>query len=377
MGGRSSVPGSARLELLDGVFHIHQEDAVLTAMLSGWQRQQRGRNLQDSTIQNRVLAVRRFIKYTNEYPWNWTAVHVDEWSAALIGEQNSAKSTIRGYQGALRLFCDYLTSEHYEWVSVCVERFGVSPTQVCHEWNTAEHVAEYEGRPERRPLTRKEVQRLLDYADDQVNRAIKQGRKGALTAYRDATIFKLIYGWGLRCNEAAKLDLADLYSNPHAPEFGKFGMVHVRWGKSSKGSAPKRRSVASVMPWAVEALEDYVVNVRPRFGFPDQPALWVTERGGRVRPREIQARFAAYRDALKLPEEHVPHSLRHSYVTHLIEDGADPVFVQHQVGHRYASTTAIYTAVSGNFMNTMLRNVLDKTLGNATNKTLETKEKPS
>lgn len=371
MGVRGPVPGSARLELVDGVFHIHQEDAVLTAMLSGWQRQQRSRNLQESTIRSRVSAVRLFIKYTNEYPWNWTVVHVDEWSAALAGEHNSAKSTVRGYQGALRLFCDYLTSEHYEWVSVCAERFGASPTQICHEWNTTEHAAEYEGRAERRPLTRKEVQRLLDYADDQVNRAIKHGRKGALTAYRDATIFKVIYGWGLRCNEVAKLDLADLYSNPHAPEFGRFGMVHVRWGKSSKGSAPKRRSVASVMPWAVEALEDYVVNVRPRFGFPEQPALWVTERGGRVRPREIQARFATYRDALKFPEEHVPHSLRHSYVTHLIEDGADPVFVQHQVGHRFASTTALYTAVHGDFMNTMLRKVLDKTLGSVINKALK------
>jgi integrase/recombinase XerC len=49
-------------------------------------------------------------------------------------------------------------------------------------------------------------------------------------------------------------------------------------------------------------------------------------------------------------------------VTHLIEDGADPKFVQAQVGHRFASTTAIYTGISGDFMNTMMRKVLDKTL---------------
>lgn len=53
---------------------------------------------------------------------------------------------------------------------------------------------------------------------------------------------------------------------------------------------------------------------------------------------------------------------RHSYVTHLIEDGADPKFVQEQVGHLYASTTAIYTGVSGDFMNTMMRSVLDRAL---------------
>ena len=51
------------------------------------------------------------------------------------------------------------------------------------------------------------------------------------------------------------------------------------------------------MGWAVEAVADYVENVRPRFGCGDHPALWVTERGGRVKPSEINARFVAYRDA--------------------------------------------------------------------------------
>jgi hypothetical protein len=47
----------------------------------------------------------------------------------------------------------------------------------------------------------------------------------------------------------------------------------------------------------VEAVADYAENVRPRFGYADHPALWVTERGSRVRPSEINARFVAYRDA--------------------------------------------------------------------------------
>ena len=88
----------------------------------------------------------------------------------------------------------------------------------------------------------------------------------------------------------------------------------------------------------------------------------MTERGRRVRIREIESRFATYRDALKLPEVHTPHSLRHSYVTHLIEDGVDPKFVQEQVGHVFASTTALYTGISGDFMNTMMRKALDNTL---------------
>jgi integrase/recombinase XerC len=72
--------------------------------------------------------------------------------------------------------------------------------------------------------------------------------------------------------------------------------------------------VASVMGWAVEAVADYVENIRPRFGCGDHPALWVTERGGRVKPSEAD------------------------------------------------SSTAVYTHVSSDFMNTVLRRALGPAL---------------
>jgi site-specific recombinase XerD len=202
------------------------------------------------------------------------------------------------------------------------------------------------------------MQRFLDYADDQVERAARSKRKGTLAAYRDATLFKVMYGWGLRRTETSKLDLADWGRNPSAPEFGRYGMLHVRYGKAKRGQPPRRRNVASVMAWAVEAVGDYAENVRPRFGRDGHPALRVTERGGRVRPAEINARFVAYRDALGLPQALVPHSIRHSYVSHLTEDGVDRRFIQVNVGHETDSSTAIYTHVSDDFMNTALRRAL-------------------
>ncbi|MFF7415412.1 tyrosine-type recombinase/integrase [Streptomyces lydicus] len=359
-------PGSARLLLVDGVSLLHPEDAVFDAMLEGWARQQRGgRRLEPDTIDDRARVVRRFTEFAGEYPWRWTASHMDEWSTHLIAELGRASSTIRNYQGAIRLFCDYITSPYYEWPEQCEARFGTHPIQICHEWNTAAHLLDYEGDPDRRPMTREEIQTFLDYADDRVDEAVRRGRKGAQAAYRDATVFKVIYGWGLRCTETSKLDITDFYRNPKAPELGRFGSMSVRYGKGSKGSGPKRRTVLSVMPWAVECLEDYVVNLRPRYRASNRPALWLTERGGRLQPREIEDRFAEYRDALELDPALTPHCMRHSYVTHLIEDGADPQFVQQQVGHEYASTTAIYTGVSGDFMNTMMRKILDRDLATA------------
>ena len=135
------------------------------------------------------------------------------------------------------------------WLRVggaCEEAFGpgVHPVPICHEWNTIAHLNEYEGNPEARPFTREELQRFLDYADDQVERAVRAKRKGALAAYRDATLFKVIYGWGLRRTETAKLDLADWGRNPAAPEFGRYGMLHVRYGKAKRGQPPRRRNVS-------------------------------------------------------------------------------------------------------------------------------------
>jgi integrase/recombinase XerC len=363
--GKSHPPeGAAQLVLVDGVALLHPEDLVFEAMLEGWSRQQRGgRLILPKTIAGRLSVVRRFSKTVNEYPWQWTAAQVDEWMTDLIAQRGRAKSTIRLYQSALRVFCDYITSPHYGWIAECENRFGTHPVQVCHEWNTAAHLTDYEGRADRRPMTRDEIQRMLDYADDRVEQATRRGRKGALTAYRDATLLKVLYAWGLRCNEACQLDVTDFYQSAKAPELGRYALIHVRYGKRSRGSAPKRRTVHTVMPWAAEALADYLDNVRPRYrDSQDDPAVFLTERGGRLRPREVEERFAEYRDALGLDAALTPHCLRHSFVTHLIEDGADPKFVQEQVGHRFASTTAIYTGVGGDFMNTMMRKALDRAL---------------
>jgi integrase/recombinase XerC len=358
---RVDLAGAAHLELVSGVAQLRPEDSMVEAMLRGWRAQQASRGLREDTIIARERLVRSFVEFTNEYPWRWTPAHVDEWSLSLIGERHLAHSTIRSYQCDLRLFTEFLTDNaRYGWASACEREFGpgVHPAPIVHEWNSIAHLNAYEGNPEARAFTREELQRFIDYADDQVDRAVRAKRKGALTAYRDATLFKVIYGWGLRRTEAARLDVADWGRNPAAPQFGRYGTLHVRYGKAKRGQPPRRRNVASVMAWAVEAVEDYVDNIRPRFGCDDHAALWVTERGGRIKPPEINARFESYRDALKLPKALTPHSFRHSYVSHLTENGVDRRFIQVQVGHECDSSTAIYTHVSDDFMNTMLRKAL-------------------
>jgi len=197
--GRADLAGAADLELVSGVAQLRPEDAMFEAMLSGWRAQQAARGLKDDTVAPRERLIRRFLDFTNEYPWAWSPGHMDEWSLHLTAEQHLAPSTIRSYQCAVRLFTEFLTDSRYGWVPACEREFGPGkhPVPVCHEWNTIAHLNDYEGSPEARPLSREEMQAFLDYADEQVERAARAKRKGALAAYRDATLFKVMYGWGL------------------------------------------------------------------------------------------------------------------------------------------------------------------------------------
>ena len=154
------------------------------------------------------------------------------------------------------------------------------------------------------------------------------------------------------------LERCDLGRNPKAPEFGDLGAITVRWGKASKGGPPRRRRVLTVWPWAVAVLEQYLAEVLPLYGA-THDGLWPTERGGRVDGTNLDVTFARLRNEVGLPAELGPHCLRHSYVTHLLEDGWDPLFVQQQVGHTWAATTAIYTGVSSDYKNRVLRHKLD------------------
>jgi integrase/recombinase XerC len=189
----AEVPGSARLAMVGGVVHLNEEAAVFEAMLDGWSLQQRSRLLADATVAPRLALLRRFVGYADSYPCVWGPDDVEDFTVALMsGEQRLAPSTIRGYHLTLRMFCDYLCDPRYGWVQECRERFGLVPSQPCHEWNTVAHLNDYEGNPARRPFSYDELQVLFDYLDDRVERVARLGRKGALAALRDAQMIKTV-----------------------------------------------------------------------------------------------------------------------------------------------------------------------------------------
>jgi site-specific recombinase XerD len=182
------------------------------------------------------------------------------------------------------------------------------------------------------------------------------GRMGALAAQRDAAMLKTVYAFGLRRREVWGLDLSDLRHNPKAALFGRYGAVFVRWGKASRGCAPKRRTVLTVpeMDWIVPVLPQWVEQIRCMFTPGAVSALWVTERCSRLSRRSVDEAFVTARTAAGLDPSLDLHSLRHSYVTHLIEFDYPEKFVQDQCGHATASTTPIYSGVSDEYRNRLL-----------------------
>lgn len=372
MGTHSREPEGAAPEVLrTGSRVLNEAETVWIAMLRGWAAQQSARNLSATTIETRRAIVVRFRQFADCYPWRWTATTVDEFFLELRALKGAARSTVLGYQNALRMFLEYLTAPAYGWGELCWSRFGDHPAQVFHEWNTARHAQDVMGSPGKRPYTRDELEDLFDCADERVLTIRRAGSKGWIPAFRTATIMKVAYAWGLRRNEVRNLDLVDFATNPQAPQFGEAGIVYVRHGKAMRGSPPKRRSVMTVpeFGWAEQCVRQWIEEVRPLYASPGSTQMWPSERGTKAIAADSLSRgFNEVKRAAGLDEALDFHSLRRSYVTHMVELGYDAFFIQQQVGHAHASTTSIYTGLSPDYRSRVVSDALERTIQAALNR---------
>ena len=346
-----------------GVRPLHMEQALFDAMLAGWRSQQTARYFKAKTIEANESGVRRFVEHVGCWPWEWRSSHADEYFEDLLSRpQRLARSTLRSYQFRLKGFSEYACDRRYPWSVIAEREFGRGPGQLFDGNNLVAHLDEFEGDPRRRPLTVDELELFFAACEARIETARRTGRKGSLQAWRDQALFKVKFGWGLRRREVAMLDLVDFRPHPKLPEFGDFGQLHVRWGKAKRGGGPQRRTVLTVFDWAVEVIDQYLSEVRPAFGASEHPAVFLTERGTRISIAYITQRFAEIRAEAGLDEMLTPHCLRHSYVTHLAESGWAAKFLQDQVGHSHAATTAIYMSVSDDYKDRIVRAAIDDQL---------------
>ena len=159
------------------------------------------------------------------------------------------------------------------------------------------------------------------------------GFDGTPLALRDVALLELLYGSGARISEAVGLDVDAL-------DLGE-GVVRL-FGKGS------RERVVPVGSYARSALEAYLVRARPGLAARGHgsPAVFLNARGGRLSRQSAWAVLRAAADRAGLTSVVSPHTLRHSFATHLLDGGADVRVVQELLGHASVTTTQVYTLVT-------------------------------
>lgn len=157
-------------------------------------------------------------------------------------------------------------------------------------------------------------------------------------ALRDTALLEFLYATGARISEAVGLDVDDLFL-----EAEDDGPAVVRlFGKGSK------ERVVPLGSYAVTALRAYLVRGRPSLVAKGKgtPALFLNQRGGRLSRQSAWSVMKSAAERAAIQAEVSPHTLRHSFATHLIEGGADVRVVQELLGHASVTTTQIYTLVT-------------------------------
>jgi len=160
------------------------------------------------------------------------------------------------------------------------------------------------------------------------------GASGTALAARDRALLELLYGTGARISEAVGLDVDDV-------ELADQAAVRL----SGKGG---RERVVPVGSYAVAALEAYLVRARPHLAGTGtgSPAVFLNARGGRLSRQSAWTVLARAADRAGVRADVSPHTLRHSFATHLLDGGADVRVVQELLGHASVTTTQVYTLVT-------------------------------
>lgn len=234
-----------------------------------------------------------------------------------LKQEGRAASTVARKLASIKAFYRFLTAERY------IRR---NPAEVLEAASRGLHLPKV--------LSVQEVERLLD-----------EPNLGTLDGYRDKTMLELLYATGMRVSELVNVPVKNVDI--------KMQYVIVMGKGSKERMLPLGRT-------ALHYLEHYLSVVRPQLlhGKPDAAAeLFVTGWGGPMTRERFYEIIVAYGKSAGISKRVTPHMLRHSFATHLLNNGTDLRIVQELLGHADISTTQIYTHLDVE----RLREVYDKT----------------
>ena len=267
-----------------------------------------------------------------------------------LRECNASAHTIKAYTGDLDVFAAYIGSRDIKKIDhIAIRRFlshlydrGLSKTSVAralaavrslYRWLAQEEIVDQN--PAKLVSTPRLAKKLPRVPTIEEVNSVLDGRMPEVASFpeRDRLLLELLYGCGIRNSELVGINLDDIsYSNEAILIRGKGKKErHVPFG----GSA--REALAAYLPWRQQMLATLKRTI---------PALLVNQRGGRLTTRSVGRIVKRIAVAKGLSSDVHPHTLRHAFGTHMLEEGADLRAIQELLGHERLATTQRYTQLS-------------------------------
>lgn len=249
-----------------------------------------------------------FLETLDPPPSDWSDISKDTLISFMLDlqEREYSSATVARKVAATKSFFGYLDSQ-----------------DVVDENPTADLESPKAKKRLPKTLSRQAIERLLEAPTE------NQSAKGL----RDKAMLEVLYATGMRVSELVSLDVDDV----------TLAGASIRcMGKNDK------ERVLPLHNEAVKALKEYLEEGRPHYAKdPEEKALFLNPRGTRLTRQGLWLIIKAYVEETDIDEEVTPHTLRHSFATHLLDGGAGLRELQHLLGHSNISTTQIYTQVAG------------------------------
>ena len=271
---------------------------------------------------------------------------VQAYEAYLKMEKRASANTVSSYLRDVRQFADDLYDRDIALTDALprdiraytdeLTRRGKSPATVTRSLASIKSFYQYllsQGSVDQNPakgVAPVKVERKLPQVltGKEVELFLEQPECTDLKGYRDRAMLELLYATGIRVSELIGLDVDDL----NLP------------GGVLKCFSKGRERVIPLYPAAIRALGEYVRNVRPQLvETEDETALFVNMSGERMSRQGFWKLIKHYQEKAGIQKDITPHTLRHSFAAHLLENGADLRSIQEMMGHADISSTQVYS----------------------------------
>jgi integrase/recombinase XerD len=267
-----------------------------------------------------------------------------EYQTFLVEQKRATENTVNSYMRDIKQFGQYCDDNGLNLTEITrddictylqhMTDIGKSPATVSRSTASLKGFfmrLVYNGKMDENPVNhirpiRKEKKLPQILTSKEVELLLSQPKCTDMKGYRDKAMLELLYATGIRVTELISLNVSDV-SVP-----GEF----IRVGKGNERIIP-------LYPAAVRALSEYMNNVRPNMiANIDEEALFVNMSGERMTRQGFWKIVKNYQEMAQIDKDITPHTLRHSFAAHLLENGADLKAIQEMLGHSDISSTQVY-----------------------------------